>query len=364
MLKMICRDEIGADRFKDTDALSVFFSGKTPPIPDRFGYLNQFSPYRFAGWGDTFPSGNVVSSLSDLINNRVIEIENHSKQLNKNIYIMVSGGVDSTALAMAFCHNMTNLDSVHIVFSDASMAEHPNLFIYLKKFELLGLRLIHIKDTDVIPFWLHTSKTDIVVSGFPADQLFGSIINQTHPDLYFKDWRLYFDKKSNDAIQQLEASFVHYNIPIVTFGEFAWYMNFISKWNLVTNIPIIYGFDSNGYTINFFNTPEFSEWSVSNFDNLHSCLQTDTKFYKKELKDYIYQYYKDDYFYANMGKTGSLGPVTTSYEKLGMSIPKVTFMLEDGSLYTLSHSSPVSFDKLQIKRDALMYPELVKYRRA
>ena len=46
-------------------------------------------------------------------------------------------------------------------------------------------------------------------------------------------------------------------------------MNFACKWNVVTHfLPSIFGYQDNN-TINFFDTLEFQDWSVSNFDKLH-----------------------------------------------------------------------------------------------
>ena len=43
----------------------------------------------------------------------------------------------------------------------------------------------------------------------------------------------------------------------------------------------------------FYDTPEFNEWSVSNFDVLHLYPQHDTVHYKMPLKDYIYDFNHD-----------------------------------------------------------------------
>lgn len=287
----------------DKDALATFANNAGYAfVADRFGYLNQFSNWRISKTlSYPFPASGSTMSFDDIVNYRAADILNLADKHNKELYIMYSGGVDSTLVVISLLWAAKYKDILHIVFTDNSIEENPTFY---KTLEKEGIDLINVPMGELADYQLRIHNTDYTVTGWCGDQLFGSIINQYYPDsFYFSDWREWV--REDTAIQQFESAFTYYGLPIKTFGEFTWFMNFSSKWNIVKNFDTLYSGIHTGNMISFFDHPYFEDWCVSNFDVLHRYPQQDTAHYKVAIKKYIYKYTHDDDYYKNKGKIGS-----------------------------------------------------------
>lgn len=287
------------------DALSVYaFKTLHTVMRDRFGFLNQFSPYRLYAPATPFPSSDNTSKFSDIMDSRAAQILSMARQENKDIYIFYSGGVDSTAMTIAFLKAACGVYSdLRIVYSAHSEHENPVFTEHLRK---LGVSMELSAPGRCLEETHRVALTKgYVIDGNCADQLFGSALNQDFPELYHKDYRLWLS--FDDAIQQIEAASTYYGLPIKTFGEFSWFMNFACKYNFVKHFDIF----NNGYVspnkITFYDTLEFNSWSVSNFDCLHKHPQHLPENYKIALKDYIFEYNHDSSYKNDKGKVGSWG---------------------------------------------------------
>lgn len=306
MLKLLLTQEnLNLGRWKnDTDAISVFCQ-KTRFIylPDRFGFLNQFSKWDLAEWHTPFPDTSFIGSLHDIILYRAIELYTMAKHDGKDIYILWSGGVDSTAIVVAFLQILdTSTDIIHILHTKSSINEFPEFYGMLAGQKCVKLHPIEFSEIEETITGIE--GIGYVVTGFPADQLFGSIINQTLPLSYNDDWRCFIEV--DDAVSQFESAFSYYGIPIRTVSQFTWFMNFACKWELVKRMFFAeFGFVSNNI-LNFFDTNKFQNWSVSNFDYLHTNPQTDNRYYKKELKEFIHKFYPCSTYFRDKGKIGSI----------------------------------------------------------
>jgi len=286
-----------------TDALSVF-SGKTgfAALRDRFGFLNRFSPYNlYEPHLPMYPSDS-GATLAELMDARSEELMR--RYGDTPLYIFYSGGVDSTALTVALLRAADGrFGNLHVVYTPSALEEYPSFLEHLQR---LGLAMHFIPAGESVDdFQEQALKTGKVMTGWCADQLFGSIIHLFYPDWYFKDWRPWLGY--SDAVQQMEAAFAHYGLPVKTFGEFAWFMNFACKYNYVKHMDVMsYGY-STGNMVAFYDTEAFNTWSVSNFDRLHRYMQSDTRHYKEDLKAYIFAYNGDSSYRDNKGKEGSWG---------------------------------------------------------
>jgi hypothetical protein len=235
-------------------------------------------------------------------------------------------------LSLLECSNGSYRD-IKVLYTDSSIDEYHKLYEYLRK--LKGLELVKKDPDELFPYCHQVAKTDYVVSGFPADQLFGSIVGQRDSLSHNSDWKSFV--LIPEAIDQFEEAFNNYNLPISTLSEFLWFMNFSSKWTMVCNfIPWLSGLDG-GNSIAFFDTQGFQDWSMSNFDILHLYDQKDKLNYKKELKNFIYKIFKDD-DYLYKGKIGSIGysVVYKTKRKLSnsMKIPHISILEEGDALRT------------------------------
>ena len=295
----------------DDDALAVFASRTGfPVLRDRFGFLNAFSRWRLMDGSISFPSSGSTANFADLMDKRAVEILNLVRNEGKELHIFLSGGVDSTAMTIAMLKASDgDFRNLHVVFNSSTEEEYPEFVEYLKT---TGIDMVRCRSTDIDDVQERLLETGYTLTGWAADQLFGSIINQVWPDWYFKDWRewLLSEEKTvpmDTAIGQFEETFANYGMPIKIFGEFAWFMNFSTKYNVVVNSDVLYSGKVTHRMISFYDTPEFNEWSVSNFDVLHRYPQHDAVHYKTSLKDYIYTFNHDETYRNGKGKIGSWG---------------------------------------------------------
>jgi hypothetical protein len=167
-----------------------------------------------------------------------------------------------------------------------SLMENPDFYDFLVK-KQIKIHIVSIKD--IFRVALNYAKNgDLVIYGFPADQLFGSVIGQTCEGDTTKEHFSCF-LKADKAIQQYEEAFQHYNLPIKTIAEFLWFNNFALKWDYVCNWTVASEHATHDNIVSFFNTFDFECWSLSNFDVLHKYDQKDVKNYKIEMKNFIYE---------------------------------------------------------------------------
>jgi hypothetical protein len=288
--------------YDDKDALAVYAT-KTgfPVLRDRFGYLNQFSAWNMYSVFDTFPISTSTKTLEEIMDNQAEYIFNKLKIENSDCYMFLSGGVDSTAMVIAMLKAAdTDLSKLHIIYTKETVLENP---VFIDELNAVNIDKQLIESHLLDEVQVQCLNKGYVLVGWCADQLFGSIVNQLYPDEFHKDWRLWVE--ISDAIEQFEDSFKHYNLPIKTFGELAWFMNFSCKYNVVKNSDVLYSGNITNKMISFYDSKDFQDWSVSNFDVLHKYEQQDTIHYKKVLKDYIYKFNKDSDYLKNKGKIGS-----------------------------------------------------------
>ena len=309
------------------DALSIF-AGRTGFffLRDRFGYLNQFSPYRVYKPCEKFPDSTCTKKLSDIMDERATEILSKSHIENKPLYLFVSGGVDSTAMTVAFL-KAANGDyrNLTIVYTKYSEFENPDFFKLLSNIHGLTLKKV-LPSRGLDDAQEEAMQKGYAVTGWCADQLFGSQINQDMPDMYFKDWRKYINIA--EAIEQFDDAFNYYNMPISTFGEFAWFMNFSCKYDFVKYTDVmIYG-KITGSMIPFYDTSDFNSWSVSNFDVLHKYPQHEPEHYKRELKEYIYAYDKNKNYLEGKGKNPSWRMCESSDGEYAQTYPVIAIAME------------------------------------
>lgn len=311
------------------DALSVY-TGKTRlwALRDRFGFLNQFSPYRLYEPHETFPSGGLTETLANLMGKRAEELVARSRAEGQPLYLFVSGGVDSTAMTLALLDAVGNdRSNLHMISTQNSEWEYPAFMDFLRSLKGLNIRVVppHVGLGEALG---EAMQAGYAVTGCCADQLFGSMVNQEYSTAhYYSDWRDWL-KGDDDAIQQFEAAFQHYGLPIKTFGEFAWFMNFACKYDYVKHLDVLLTGKITGRMIPFYDTPEFQAWSVSNFDMLHKLPQTRHACYKKPLKEYIYAFNGDKQYLWSKGKEGSWGKMNPSDEEDALRYPVMAVAME------------------------------------
>jgi len=289
--------------WKDDDALAVYCRRTNfMMLRDRFGFLNRFSGFDISDADDPFPRRDYTGSFSDIIYRRGEELFLRAKSEGRALYVLWSGGVDSTAVLLSILHAAGDDGGrVHVVYTLSSIDEYPKFHRHLKA---TGRHLHLVTAEEFTGFCARAAETDHVITGFPADQLFGSIVGQGNDIVHDADWRTWV--KEPQAVGQFEAAFQHYGLPVKTMTQFLWFANFSFKWDFVVHfLPQICGIVREN-VIPFFDTREFQDWSVSNFDRLHIHDQKVRATYKRDMKNFIMELFPDA-DYLRKGKTGSIG---------------------------------------------------------
>lgn len=362
MLKfLLTQEHLNSARWKnDTDAISVFCQ-KTGFIflPDRFGFLNQFSNWNFAKWDTPFPNTGSTLSLYDIILQRATELYYIAKRNSKDIYILWSGGVDSTTIVTAFFQIMGISDRLHILYTESSIKEFPEFYSMMSKRK--DIELHHIEFDTIEEVIVSIEGKGYIITGFPADQLFGSIINQRLPIPYNSDWREFI--QIDNAISQFESAFAHYGLPVYTINQFTWFINFACKWELVKRMfSAEFGIVSDSI-INFFDNESFQDWSVSNFDKLHIYPQTDPQYYKYELKSFIHKFFPCVSYFTKKGKLGSIAYACSISPINKPRIPKVAYLDSTDKVRVLTYSDWSTPENYLEGKRALVYNLLRKNRK-
>lgn len=317
---------------KDNDALSIvckLFFGWA--VRDRFGILNVHSPFEWTTKNDPIlavPSERLV--LSEIVDVRAHAIL--SEHANGDVVVSWSGGVDSTAVICALLKNGLPTNRLHVVCAESSPEEYPWFYRHLID------RGVRVTVTDKLVITLNELECSVIVNGWCADQLFGSNIHLRDLSLYNAPWvdalRSMFEQSrinlSARSYEYLEAVYTDYakrlGFPIEQWCEFAWLFNFGVKWTYVQhdqNLALAGGKNA-GKAVAFFDTQDFQRYSMQRFDRLRERnVNKLNRFYKRQLKQYIYEYTNDSEYFNHKGKRNS-------WAMVGEDLNQVAVFTESG----------------------------------
>ena len=294
------------------------FAG-SPFAIDRTG-LNKFN-FEY----DPIPEydSQFTKTLEDIIEERVTEIIS----TNKKIYVMWSGGIDSTAVVCAFLKRKVPFE---ILLSEGSIEEYRlmyNILIKLKV-KLHFINSIYIDPPKIV-------KGDgILLNGYPADQLFGrwKFAKDFKYDMLKDKWENHDIKKMYPKLADVPAELFLRHMTesikgspfeIRTVFDFMWWGIFNFGWQDRKFYHLGYLDTKDVNIIPFFGNNDFQKWTVVNHD-LKLQKETVNETCKWQLKDYIYDFVKDEEYLKNKVKMKPLtelnkdfSKVITSYDTLG-----------------------------------------------
>lgn len=344
-------------REEDNDPLSAINKFFCPwMVRDRFGLLNKYSPYRLSNTSDPIPvpfeQYRPIATILDEVALRLLGS-------HERITVAWSGGVDSTSVVVALLRNMDTSDysRLTIICSQSSCEENPKFYNMMLS---MGITVVVSEDLRQA---LIDVDTDVITSGWCADQLFGSDIHLRYPTVYNMDWldaiqyiwHTKYDTvlgdKSVEAIARIYKAYAaNLGLVLTDFCEFAWMFNFGCKFSYIRNIMRcnLAGTKNQEKTKGFFDDMLFQRWSMSNFENIkHVNIYERVRHYKHALKLYIYEFTDDEMYYRDKAKRNSWG-------MSHIPVKGFTVVLEDGSLKTYRlKNKPVNFDTLRQLNEAL-----------
>lgn len=264
----------------------------------------------------------IPDKLSDIMDERAIELNELAKSTGRKIMIMWSGGIDSTAVLTAFIKNVPaqDLDNFTIVLSGECIIENP---VFFEKYIYKKIKVI-----SYLEYCLdrNTLDTCINLTGDPADALFGPSFSMYRgyvtEGMHLKPFRFNTRLISEPIYRYGEASINKY----ACYGFQTWYVQKITKnllevnpdgvetiadwwWWHYINFKWEYSIwrsllrrkagaaETERLTRDqiefftkstFFATDRFQLWSYSNLRNhIRGC---DPTSHKRDIKEYIYEF--------------------------------------------------------------------------
>lgn len=261
---------------------------------------------------------NFNKKISTICDERALEIQDRLLSSNKKLYVMWSGGIDSTAVLVSILKNFKSeaLERVVVCLNYFSIVENPMFYLkYIKgKLKVDSVSKKYNLDSDYI-----------FVDGEPGDFLFGSefCLNRFMPkygNCVYNDWKNNLDKikdvLNNDWLinNQIE-NFTSKNVPVTTVMDFFWWINFDNRWSVKCFNKIISRLSYNNINtntiksvmengINFFNTIDFQKWAMCKDIIEPNQIKTHID-YKMPLKKYIFEFDNNRYYLEYYTKLNS-----------------------------------------------------------
>lgn len=275
---------------------------------DRFNVLNHFSTFNWIDSVDPIPTP-IETPIADLMDKRALEFS------GKSIALQWSGGVDSTALLLSFIKNGFSKEDLVIFYDKNSIEEYPKLHSWLQE---QGYNLQLVKSWQKA---LASTEADVIINGWCADQLFGSMFFHKAHDKYFytieellASLSFPFGVLTESEIKDFSKVYKDMGKKLFGFdinlaSQFGWLTNFCLKWTWVSTYNDLFLLETPAYgkTHCFYNTEYFQAWSLGNFPNIEkfNIYGKDTLYYKKELKEYCNSIFPDPDFLENKTKVPS-----------------------------------------------------------
>lgn len=322
-----------------------------------------YKPQRFVSrngewsvpWPQKIPPGfempqyesNFNKNFSDVSDERAKEISELIRTKNYRYAVMYSGGIDSTVIMAALIKNLTQeeLKNISVCANGHSMIENPifwKKFIY-GKFEILdssslkyddliekGYRPITADEGDCIfgtmsfldlqqnyEYYLnqlsHESRTNL--RSLKDKMTDGDVHYSQFKDILIKHWSIPGNPNlGKDWYDKFEKNIQSASVPIQSVHDWYWWILFNIKWvSCAIRIPVYLndrlncGVIINDWSVNWFNTVAYQQWSMVNNNNGQKIVYTATT-YKMAARRYIYDLDKNDWYFYFKLKLGSLGP--------------------------------------------------------
>ena len=255
---------------------------------------------------------------------RAVEILAYAKKTNRKVGILYSGGIDSTAILVAFMRikEIAKIDYKVVIFmNQKSIQENPNFYYsYIRNnFKIISSELFGNAQYQ---------SEYLMVDGEHNDQLFGTDLLSPMIMQFGFDFI-----KSPCSRENVTQFFIHRGIsqhaadlwydkiasttkfcptPIETIFDFFWWYNFNFKWQSVF-FRIAMRSDKliHNNTINiddlhhqhFFSSTDFQNWSIFNPDEK---IKSDWASYKFATKKFIFDFNADEEYFKHKLKCPSL----------------------------------------------------------
>lgn len=266
-------------------------------------------------------------TFEEICNERAAQVLSDAEKLSTTMYVMYSGGIDSTCLLVSLLKQATPEQKANIVvlLSRESIAENPRFYDEHIRGKLrVGSSISFPERIGEDCYLLSAEHNDMVM----GSEKIGKMMTLYDPERIHRPY-------SRDDIAGLFAAILggdlpmaHFYVdlferirdvspvPIISNMDFLWWTNFVIKWQSCFHYILLFTPARNAHNvtqeyldkrfISFFNTEEFQLWSMNNPDKR---IKSTWKSYKWICKDIIYEYTKDTEYRDHKTKKGSLLPL-------------------------------------------------------
>lgn len=260
--------------------------------------LDQIDPFHCALGCESISDILKLSANNKSFEEMAEERANDMKVYDAPIYIMYSGGIDSSSALIAFLRTWSSeeLKRVYVLASHHSVEEFPEFWnVIVDKFK--GRILPSFRNIE------YYCDRGYVVTGEHGDQLFGSdvirnIVQMFGDEGIHKPWqdimpdvyrKLFGPEIVADFIARYEQTLGVCPFPIKTSFDWIWWFNFTNKWQhvkyrLLAHKPWRDPKGSFNKIRHFFDTPAWQRWSIDNHDKKIGKAFLS---YKRAAKEYI-----------------------------------------------------------------------------
>lgn len=336
-------EQLASPEFPGTETLSWYFKIYTAgAIPiDRTGTI--VTPVRTKS---LFPMPAFVpmkKTYEEICNERAKDLLSRAERLNAPVYVLWSGGIDSTLVLVSLLKNATpeQKKTIIVLMSEISITENPRFYDE----HIRGV--LKTATSSSVPSVVGNSC--MLISGEHNDQIFGSDImiklivrhgNGVLHEPYTRDrfFQQYAESIEDPAIinrflDLFEKLRGICPIPLTSNFDFAWWINFSLKWQAVNVRMLTFVAPERAATVTaeyvrdyfepFYNTVDFQLWSLNNHDKK---IKDEWRTYKWVCKEIIYDFTGDAEYRDNKLKRGSLGNFVKQVESF-------TFLDSEYKLY-------------------------------
>lgn len=257
--------------------------------PDIKLYRSSFSPLFSASWMlDRTETTSIPFNTEILENNKLYYFDDYKIELiesitvaadaitkeNKKVFVMWSGGIDSTLMVISFLLNKTPTDQITIVCNNDSIRENYNFYFnhIRKNFSLISTEfLIQESKSKILDgIILQADHADLIFSsslGRSIQTLFGEDylnLKITRKNLFpFLEKRAYDDISKNCFYDLVLETSKKSPVEIKTIRDFAWWYSFNFRWQHNREKFRARINPNNDYRT-FFSHKEIQKWSIKN----------------------------------------------------------------------------------------------------
>lgn len=292
------------------------------PVIDRTGYFhNWINAKRIPLPAINHNMNTDIDLYMDLV------AQEYTNKYNE-IFVLWSGGIDSTALLVSLLKNRKHKDQIKVLISESSVHEYPEFYLKYKE----ELEWLYLNPDYPAYYYMHAlfSRRDnyVILTGTGGDQLFTLVrLNNLGPGIYKERWQdlilnpksgllkepksciLYSPEQRQTFVNLIEEHMDHTGINCKNVFHGFWYMVFMFSIYKVRGSALgWFRTRTNDYTLNidnFYLHELIQQWCM--YTHIHDLLPNDPN--KTPLKNYIFNFNGDKHYRDVKQKWSSPSPL-------------------------------------------------------